>query len=215
MELEKKMSSLRVRANKAQQFRCKNLVCVLENPSNLENVGSVVRNIDALGVTMLYVVSTRFRAEDLNHRPRNETHLNKSRKRIQMSSVSANKWVYIHHFETTQACIDHLRSNHFASLVTSPHIQGLQNLSLLQSNFTSYKKLAVWFGCEAQGISAIAIENATGCIQIEMCGIVESLNLSVSTGIILHFIASQRRQYSQQRKIARQDKKNTAMSQIK
>jgi hypothetical protein len=32
-----------------------------------------------------------------------------------------------------------------------------------------------------------------------MCGIVESLNLAVSTGIVLHEIASQRREFTRKR----------------
>ena len=50
------IETLRLKANRAKKFRCKNLIAVLENPKNLENIGSVVRNIDALGVQKLYVV---------------------------------------------------------------------------------------------------------------------------------------------------------------
>ena len=47
---------IRTKANKAKQFRCKNLIVVLENPKTIENLGSTIRNIDALGAEKLYVV---------------------------------------------------------------------------------------------------------------------------------------------------------------
>ena len=66
---------------------------------------------------------------------------------------------------------------------------------LLEEGIYTHPKLAVWFGNETKGISQEAIDNSEFCIQMTMGGIVESMNLSVSTGIILYNIASQRRKY--------------------
>lgn len=55
-------------------------------------------------------------------------------------------------------------------------------------------KLAVWFGNETHGLSEKAIENGFACITIPMCGMVESLNLGSSTGIVLYEITKQRRE---------------------
>ena len=41
---------LRARANAAKKGRCKNLIAVLEEPSDPKNIGAVIRNINALGV---------------------------------------------------------------------------------------------------------------------------------------------------------------------
>lgn len=182
---------LRIKADHARHKRCQTLIAVLEDPSNVENVGAVIRNIDCLGISKLYIVSTKF--TEFAKPGRHNVHSTN----LMRTSVSAIRWVYVHPFETTSMCFDYLQANDFVSLVTSPHIQGHENnLALLDSNFTTYKKLAIWFGNEARGISQEAITRAKGCIQIEMCGIVESLNLSVCTGIVLHFIASQRRKYT-------------------
>ena len=59
----------------------------------------------------------------------------------------------------------------------------------------SQKRLAVWFGNEARGISSLAIERSSACVSIEMYGVIESFNLATSTGIVLYEITKQRRAY--------------------
>ncbi len=50
------LSGLRQKAKYAKTGRCKNLIAVLEDPSDLKNIGTVIRNINALGVEKLYIV---------------------------------------------------------------------------------------------------------------------------------------------------------------
>jgi len=66
---------------------------------------------------------------------------------------------------------------------------------LHEGDFTAYPKLAVWFGSEAIGISARAVERSVACVSIPMFGMVESLNLGTSSGIVLYEVAKQRREY--------------------
>ncbi|HET8670980.1 MAG TPA: TrmH family RNA methyltransferase, partial [Candidatus Saccharimonadales bacterium] len=106
-------------------------------------------------------------------------------------SVGANKWVFVRNFATAEECITHLQENRYAIAVTSSHLKGKNNVNLYEETFTQ-KRLAVWFGNESRGISQAAIDAADMCIQIPMGGIVESLNLGTSTGIILGFIGYQR-----------------------
>ena len=184
----KERSSLRQKADYASKFRCNTFICVIENPRNLANVAAIVRNIDTLGIAKLYVVDgfkiLKKEWEDM----RKDKHLN-------VISSSAIKWAYVKTFDTTEECYDHLKDNNYVSMVTSPHISDVvNNISLSKGVFTQ-KKLAIWFGNESGGISDEAISKSIGCVQIETAGIVESLNLSVSTGIVLYFIAQQRRQF--------------------
>ena len=46
---------LRQRAKAIKQYRCKNLVAVLENPMDIRNIGTVIRNVNALGVEKTYI----------------------------------------------------------------------------------------------------------------------------------------------------------------
>ena len=116
--------------------------------------------------------------------------------------MSGVKWSFVKKFKTTEECFDHLEKNGYTSVVTSPHIKGKTNVILQDGDFTQ-DKLAVWFGNEARGISNLAVERSAACIQIEMYGIIESLNLATSTGIVLYEITKQRREYQKNNKRAR------------
>ena len=63
------------------------------------------------------------------------------------------------------------------------------------SDYTTHSKLAVWFGSEATGISDLAVERSDLCVSIPMFGMIESLNLGTSSGIVLYEVAKQRRDY--------------------
>ena len=49
-EPKKSKPSVRARANAIKQFVCKNLIAVIEDPSEIKNIGTVIRNVNALGV---------------------------------------------------------------------------------------------------------------------------------------------------------------------
>ena len=98
-------------------------------------------------------------------------------------------------FDSTDDCFDHLEKNHFKSIVTSPHVKGKACIFLHEGDFTVHHKLAVWFGNEKRGISDRAVERSDGCVAIPMFGMIESLNLGTSSGIVLYEVTKQRREY--------------------
>lgn len=49
-------STLRQRANAVKPYRCKNLIAVIENPMDVKNIGTILRNVNALGVDKTYIV---------------------------------------------------------------------------------------------------------------------------------------------------------------
>ena len=51
--------SVRKRADEIKSFRCKYLIAVLENPTDVKNIGTVIRNVNALGVEKVCVVDPR------------------------------------------------------------------------------------------------------------------------------------------------------------
>ena len=63
-------------------------------------------------------------------------------------------------------------------------------------------RLAIWFGNESRGISELAIEQSECCISIPMFGIIESLNLGTTSGIVLYEVTKQRRAYQEKHKRA-------------
>lgn len=184
--------SLRAKANRIKGLRCKNLIVVLEDPDNVKNVGTVIRNVNVLGADKLYIVSRRPEIPTDWQHMRGERQLNRT-------SASGVKWTFVKIFETTEACLTHLRDNNFVSAVTSPYLKGRENVVLHEADYTKYKKLAVWFGNERFGLSQKAIEHSSLCINIPMYGIIESLNLGTASGIVLYEIGKQRRAHQVKR----------------
>jgi tRNA (guanosine-2'-O-)-methyltransferase len=185
---EKQRKSVRVRADRIRAFRCKNLIAVIEDPSDIKNIGTVIRNVNALGVEKTYVVDPRKALPSDWQEMRGARSLSKT-------SVSAIKWSFVKRFDSTEACLSHLERNHYVSVVTSPHVKGMKNVVLDEADYTVYTKLAVWFGNEARGISDLAVSRSELCVSIPMFGMIESLNLGTTSGIVLYEIAKQRRDY--------------------
>jgi tRNA (guanosine-2'-O-)-methyltransferase len=185
---EKQKKSVRDRADEIKVYRCKNLIAVIEDPSDIKNIGTVIRNVNALGVEKAYVVDPRGALPDGWQEMRETKSLSKT-------SVSAIKWSFVKRFDSTEACVEHLERNRFVSIVTSPHVKGMKNVVLDEADYTIYTKLAVWFGNEARGISDLAVARSEMCVSIPMFGMVESLNLGTTSGIVLYEVTKQRRDY--------------------
>jgi len=179
----------RKRADDIKDFRCKNLIAVIEEPENPRNIGTVIRNVNALGAEKVYVVDPRHVLSDDWQDLRSEPKLSKL-------SVSAVKWTFVRRFDSTETCLSHLEKNHFVSVATSPHVKGKTNKFLHEVDFTEHAKLAVWFGNEARGLSDLAVERSEMCISVPMFGMIESLNLATSSGIVLYEVTKQRRAYA-------------------
>src|SRR3569833_892809 len=93
--------SVRKRADEITPFRCKNLVAVLEIPTDIKNIGTVIRKVNALGAEKVYVVDPR------RSLPEDWQDL-RTRKGISDTSVSAVKWTFVKRFDSTDECFDHL-----------------------------------------------------------------------------------------------------------
>lgn len=178
----------RKRADEIKNFRCKNLIVVIEEPENPRNIGTVIRNVNALGAEKVYVIDPRQILSDDWQKLRTEPKLSKT-------SVSAVKWTFVRRFDSTEDCLAHLEKNRFVSIVTSPHVKGRTNIFLHEGDYAEHGKLAVWFGNETRGISDLAIQRSEMCVSIPMFGMIESLNLGTSSGIVLYEVAKQRREY--------------------
>lgn len=188
VEPKKSKASVRKRADAIKSFRCKNLIAVVEDPVDVKNIGTIIRNVNALGVEKIYIVDPRKSLPD-------DWEIMRGRKSLSDTSVSAVKWTFVRRFDSTEACFDHLEKKGFVSIVTSPHVKGKTNVFLHEGDYTKSTKLAVWFGNEKRGISRAAVERSAMCVAIPMFGMIESLNLGTSSGIVLYEVAKQRREY--------------------
>ena len=201
-ENKKSKPTLRARADKIKNFRCKNLIAVIEHPDDIRNIGTIIRNVNALGVEKAYVVTDR----NLLHDDWQEM---RSQSKLSALSASAIKWSFVKKFKDTESCLAHLEKKGFISIVTSPHTKGRQNVILHEADYTKYGKLAVWFGNEGVGISQLALERSALCLNIPMFGIIESLNLGTSSGIVFYEITKQRRAFQEKLKAKKTAKKQS------
>jgi tRNA (guanosine-2'-O-)-methyltransferase len=180
-------TSARVRANLASRMRCRTLTCVLENPTGLVNIASVVRSCDVLGVGRLYIVTSNpeFTLDRLRA----------NRKFRSLTCASIDKY-FVRFFATSEACLQTLALRNTVNMVTSPYAKGHVNVSIGDAQLTA-SWLAVWFGNESKGISDEVLRACGDCIQIPMYGMGESLNLAICAGIVLQRATEQRRRFLQ------------------
>lgn len=139
MELDSKTSqksNARLRADEIKEYRCKNLIAVIEDPRDVKNIGTVIRNVNALGVEKAYIVDPQGRLPD-------DWQEMRERRTLSKTSVSAIKWSFVKRFDSTDACLAHLKKNGFVSIVTSPHVKGHTNVVLHEADYTVPTKLAV------------------------------------------------------------------------
>lgn len=174
--------------NEDVSFRLENresaLVAVLENPSYIRNIGTVIRNVNALGVDALLVI------DNLNRLDAGISALRQQKSLLKFSN-GAVKWTNVKRFDSVDQCFSFLENNGFLSVGTSPHPICKKQIKLGESDLTQ-SKLAIWFGEESNGLSAEAINKLECCLTIEMKGKVESLNLSTTTGVVLYEAVKQR-----------------------
>jgi len=145
---------------------------VLEGVTIAHNASAVVRTCDAAGVLHLDMVSPN---PDL-------LGINKA------ISTRAEKWVDLHVHRSIGDCLLPLKEKGFKVAVTH-----LDKEAIPYTELDYTQPLAVVFGSESEGVSRETLELADHRVQIPMLGMVQSLNLSVSVGIILYEAMKQRR----------------------
>ncbi len=144
---------------------------VLEEVTNTHNASAVVRTCDAAGILHIDVISAE--AEPF---PVNEA-----------ISTRADKWLNFSHYASTEECLKKQKAKGFKIAATHLKKDAVSYTSL---DYT--QPIAIVFGNESQGISEEACALADYIIKIPMFGMAQSLNLSVSTGIILYEAVRQR-----------------------
>lgn len=151
-------------------------VIVLENIHDPHNALAALRNCDAFGIQTAHFV---FETEKIF----NTSELGK------LTSASANKWIDTVSWNSMFQCSVTLKQKGFriVSTVIDPKAKPLHEI-----NFNK-QKTAIVFGNEGFGISETAKKVADELVYIPMSGFVDSINLSVSVGIVLYELNRQRK----------------------
>lgn len=128
-------STKRQRADALKAYRCTNLIAVIEDPHDIRNIGTVIRNVCALGVEKTYIVDPRKVLPD-------DWQDMRERESLSAISASAIKWSFVRRFGSTEECLAHLPKKRFVSIVTSPHMKGKTNVVLHEGDYTTQQSTA-------------------------------------------------------------------------
>ncbi len=170
MVTEERKYKLRKVVNNRQQG-----AVVIENVQDPHNAIAIFRNCDALGFQRVCLI---FDGQE----PFNPKQIGRS------TSSSSNKWLDFEIYDSTETCLDQLKSEGYEVVAT---VLRDDSESLLEAKFLN-PKVALLLGNETRGLSEKAIARADRKIMLPMAGMVQSLNLSVTAGIFLYEISRQR-----------------------
>ncbi len=147
------------------------LTVVCENIHDPHNVSAMLRTCDAVGVETVYLLYTYQEFPELGKK----------------SSASAKKWVRTRKFKDPQALRETLKQQEMTIYATRIE-EGA--ISIFDIDWT--QPAAIIMGNEHRGVSEEALSIADGNIYIPMFGMVQSLNVSVATAVILYEACRQR-----------------------
>ena len=158
--------------NRALDMRTEYLTVMTENMFHAQNASAIVRHCEAFGVQNIHTV------EELC--PFLPT-LN--------IALGTDKWIDINRHATTADAVKALREQGYRIIATTPH-----HKSCTPETFDVKRgKFALVFGTEKTGVSEEILAEADEYLQIPMCGMVDSLNVSASAAILIYMLSQRMR----------------------
>lgn len=144
-----------------------NCLVILDNIRSMSNVGSIFRTCDAFNVSKLYLGGI---TPTPPHRE------------IEKTALGSTNSVVWEHFEDTKKLIKKLKSESWVIV----SIEQTNNKVWLQDfDAKKYKKIAFVMGNEVMGVDEKIIEMSDLVVEIPQWGTKHSLNVAVTTGIVL------------------------------
>ncbi|MDR0863599.1 MAG: RNA methyltransferase [Candidatus Symbiothrix sp.] len=142
------------------------LIVVLDNVRSLHNVGSVFRTADAFRVEAVYLCGITAVP------PQAEIH------KTALGAENTVNWQY---FENTLDAVAELKqkSYHIAA------VEQAENSILLDQLHLKDEKYAIILGNEVHGVNQEVMNQCDSCIEIPQFGTKHSLNVSVTSGILI------------------------------
>jgi len=158
------------RIQQVLKARQPDLTVCLEEVHKPNNVSAVIRTADAIGLHKIHAVWPNKQMRTLGH-----------------TSAGARNWVEVDTHDNIQDAVTSLKQQNMQVLVT--------NLSETAVDFRDIdytKPTAIIVGSEKEGISKQALALADQDIVIPMVGMVQSLNVSVASALIMYEAQRQR-----------------------
>jgi 23S rRNA (guanosine2251-2'-O)-methyltransferase len=147
------------------------LILILDSIQDTHNVGAILRSADCSGVDGIIVTKR-------NSAPINET--------VAKTSAGASEHAKIAQVNNLAQSIDELKRNGF--WVAGSYLDGAKDYTKVD-----YKiPIALIVGNEEKGIRKLTADKCDHLIKIPMKGKIQSLNVSVATGVLLFEVLRQR-----------------------
>jgi tRNA G18 (ribose-2'-O)-methylase SpoU len=143
------------------------LIIVLDNVRSLNNIGSIFRTSDALGVEAIYICGISATP------PHPEIH---------KTALGAEDSVVWEYFDTAAKAVDSLHKNAYKVFALEQTTQCTDIRNFLPSIEGKY---AFVFGNELKGVSQQTIDQCDGTIEIPQFGTKHSFNVAVTAGITI------------------------------
>ncbi|XP_057524770.1 uncharacterized protein LOC130804374 [Amaranthus tricolor] len=147
------------------KHRSYGICLVVEGLTDFGNVSAAFRSADALGFQSVHVISCG------SKRYRDNRHV----------SMGSEKWLDIEVWDSTQECFEVLKSRGYR--IATTHL-GKNSVSVYDMDWSCPTAIVV--GNENRGISEEALELSDLHCIIPMNGMVDSFNVSVAAGILMH-----------------------------
>ncbi len=147
------------------------LIVVLDDVRSMYNIGSVFRTCDAFRVEAVYLCGI------CQTPPSTEIH------KTALGAEESVDWKY---FKTALDAVEELKKQGYTVL----SVEQVEHSTKLQT-FVPQKglKYAVVMGNEVKGVHQEVVDASDGCLEIPQLGTKHSMNVSVTTGIIIYKFA--------------------------
>lgn len=160
----------KARIESVLQHRLNSITLAIENPADINNALAAIRTCEALGISTIHIISPEHNA-----------------RYIKTITKSACYWVNI---------VCHQQLTNFLALMQQEKriIAGaVLNAEKKLSDISIEKSLCILVGNEKRGLSADALSACDFLFSIPMCGMLDSLNLSVAAAISLYDTSQRKR----------------------
>ena len=143
------------------------LIVILDNIRSLNNIGSVFRTSDAFLIEKIYLCGITAKP------PHKDIH------KTALGATDSVDWEYV---EDTLGLIKELQKDNIKTIA----IEQAENSIMLQDFYLNKnEKYAIIMGNEVKGVQQEVVSQADFVIEIPQYGTKHSLNISVTTGIVL------------------------------
>ncbi len=184
--------------NRVIEHRTRYLTVVLEDIFQPQNASAVLRSCDCFGIQDVHIIENR-----------NQFELDTE------VSLGSSKWLSLHKYKQEKnnslEAIKNLKKKGYRIVATTPHFNDkeLPNFNIAAG------KTAIVFGTELQGISEIIMNEADEFLKIPMFGFTESLNISVSAAVTMHYLTDKLRRSEMDWELTAEEKIETKIQWIR